>query len=593
MADNYGNVFHVRNFSTNNNLRIKYTMPSTSRIGSHYSKALSVMPYTSSLEPSSVSLKSPLSPSSSHSPRSTSGILTRHYTSPLPSLSVSTTDALLLKTSLISPGSARAVKYSRSNSAAVVGSSFDAQRGISSGSYKPLSVGTGSSPLSPTSPGSLSSGSSTFPTTSQRTPLMFPIVSKSLLRYRHTFSRPSVSIPRRCGSVDPDIYRRISLNSRQISTYSVSSSTNTALEIRGSSRSRSHSASCSNSRSSSMDRYVNRNNGSGINGNGLLLGSSTSGSGGAGGRSSDSRKTYSRESSYSAVGNGDCFDSETYIANRRSRENSCSVANPENLLATASDERKILPSCVTELARNVASHQWETDEKGYRKENDQTVFNRQRSPENVNGNISNKTINGYEDNDDNGNNDSGIQGRSSLSRQSSIMSSCTSTDKTEFDSCSTATMVPPPPPPPPFPEPSTPSYKYDEPGSCRHNSSDAAATTRDSVERLREPHPLNDPIQTGNPSITRTKIAQSTTTATDKRITTTTTSTDIIDMKFMNGFVHLVSNGSMDRISSPSKSTRQRMRLAKLQNKYGAFKSWLTPEDEKTLARVSIAPQFS
>lgn len=514
MGDSYNSpVFQVKNFSANNNsLSFKYTMPSSSvkmrsRSGGGlggslaYSRNLSVVPYTSSYDLALPTTKSSVS---------------RHYTTPLPSLSISTAAESLLqsnpiKASMISPGSARSVRYTRSStSSALLNGKESSIVEVQRNSYAVLAGSV--PPEEPKSPPSKErSGSSLSP---QRQFTMYPsIMSKSLLRYRHhSFARTPIISNRRCGSVDPEIYRKISVN-RQLLNYPVSSSTTAMLERTSASHSRSESA--SNSRSGSIDRYAN----------------------GDSRRLSGSQKSYSRESSYSGV------DSEP---NRKTNGYS-HYTNGSNGTAR---------HYVTELARNVASHQWDSES-----------TSKYPDASHINGNGSTDhadLVNGHKE-----------SFRSNqFSRQSSIAAS-------DLESCA-----------------STTSDATHVPAMHQSVNGNGYVTTGNGVVSYAPPPPPPPPLLTSTlPTPPILAVAQS---LTSRRITTksgivTTSTTDIIDMKFVNGFVlsgntdtnpTTTSTLSLDRISSPSKSTRQRIRLAKLQNKYGVFKSWLTPEDEQTLARV-------
>lgn len=550
---------------------------------SSYSKALSIVPYTSSYDTSS--LKSPKSPSSSSSYQS------RHYTSPLPSLSISTaTESLLLgmKSSLISPGSARALRYTRSSSASVTqnsggGATLEVQRTISSNSYALLAGVTPEGPKSPSS----SSASQRDPYISQRSPIsMFPIMSKSLLRYRHhSFTRsPSIMSTRRCGSADPEIYRRISL-SRQMSNYStIPSSTTSTLDTKGYSlSSRSHSASCSNSRSGSMERYTRSG--------------STSSSNTATTRQQHhsgpvNNQKYSSSPSYPLLTNGSTTNNGNAHCNgssvdQHTHDGGGGGGSGSKLVTTTTAARQ----CVTELARSVSSHHWDSEPSAVA-----AVESRQEIKE-ANGFAQNK--NGTDGNDDDANvnklngsmdhnhdlekvmtnghvhHDSGSNGMMTAStKEYSRQSSVATTSDLDSTASDTTTLVP--------------ASAVNSNGVNGHAATVSHSHRNGRVNGYHHHPPPPPPILA---------VAQSTT-RTSQRITAipggaavTTSTTDIIDMKFVNGFVHLMGNngtssGSLDRIYSPTKSTRQRIRLAKLQNKYGVFKSWLTPEDEQTLARV-------
>lgn len=594
MADSFNSpVFHVKNFSANNNLRFKYTMPSSSvktrsRSGGSgisgnqsYSKALSIIPYTSSYD-SKVSLRSPKSPSSS--------TISRHYTAPLPALSISTAaESLLLgsmKSTLISPGSARSLRYTRSSSASVVsgggGTTMEVQR-ISSNSFALLA------PDGPKSPSASGSTTGTSVLNSPLSPIsMFPIMSKSLLRYRHhSFTRtPSVLSSRRCGSVDPEIYRRVSL-SRQFSNYSTHSpSATTTLDRKTLPQSRSHSASCSNSRSGSIDRYT-----SGSSSSATTRQQHHSGP----------ENVFLRESSFSLLGT-----SNNAKYQNGTRAGSINENDSSNGSATGSKSTSVARQSVTELARNVASHQWDSHSESTTTQRHETENEKEHCRANVNNmDALGKTIRNGSNNDSSYQedsmpisnshkshdsetlrDDSGMNS-SSASREFSRQSSVATTSDLEScsSSASTNTQVP---------AAKSVSILNGVNGHANHENGTRGSSGNGVINgygnRLPPPPP---PILA---------VAQSTTTS--KRITTasgvTTSTTDIIDMKFVNGFVHLMgtngtSSGSLDRISAstPSRSTRQKIRLAKLQNKYGVFKSWLTPEDEQTLARVSIKDNCS
>lgn len=508
--DNLGTVFYGKNSHLTSYLH-KYKAPSSfTSTGSNvdFSTMGGSVKYPSkysALGDSTSSLSILKTPSSI---LSSSALLTatRRYTSPLPSLSVSTTSDPYKQTpSPFSPGSTRASRFLEQNnpSNTVNGaSSYEDMRRSSSASHSPAL-------LSPE--GGISSSSS-------RTLMnMFPRVSRSFFRYRHSISRPSLSAPsRRCGSADPEIYRRISL-SRQIPNSSTSTITERTKSV---SKSGSHSASYSNSRSSSMDRYTNGNDVDG----GLLL--------------QQSDTDFSHDTSLNSIR---CRDSAAYQSSNPERGED--AANPvvEDAFATT---QQYPSASVNELARNVASHQWES-----------TALTEgthiHKNGKQVN---SEKMCSGDE-----------------AKTEPHYSNGCDEERGAPTKTCGTASLY----------MNSSRSMTILEPvhsNGC--TSLVVKASARDEIIYTNG----NSNAHFFHPPTTQNSATC------NKQTTMSKTNPEV---QITNGFVRLMSSGgvngdcsSTERISSPSKSTRQKIRLVKLQNKYGAFKSWLTPEDEKTLARV-------